>query len=103
MAKLWEGRFSKALDAAADSFNSSISFDSRMWKEDITGSIAHAKMLKACKIIPSEDAESIISGLKGIYSDLENGKLEIDPMSKDIHSFVEAELGNRIEIGRAHV
>lgn len=96
MAKLWEGRFSKALDAAADSFNSSISFDSRMWKEDITGSIAHAKMLKACKIIPSEDAESIISGLKGIYSDLENGKLEIDPMSKDIHSFVEAELGNRI-------
>lgn len=96
MAKLWEGRFSKALDSAAESFNSSIDFDCRMWKEDITGSVAHAQMLMAQEIIKPEDTQSIVSGLNEIYSDIENGKLKINPRSEDIHSFVEAELGNRI-------
>ncbi len=96
MAKLWEGRFSKALDSAAESLNSSIDFDCRMWKEDITGSVAHAQMLMAQEIIKPEDAQSIVSGLNEIYSDIENGKLKINPRSEDIHSFVEAELGNRI-------
>lgn len=67
MGKLWEGRFSKALDETADDFNSSISFDSKMYRQDITGSMAHAAMLGAQKIIPQEDADMIIGALPGDF------------------------------------
>ncbi len=96
MAKLWEGRESKALDSAADDFNSSIRIDSRMYREDITGSMAHAAMLSAQGIISSADAETIIAGLEGILADIESGALTIDMGSEDIHSFVEMELTERI-------
>ena len=96
MAKLWEGREAKAVDAAADDFNSSIRIDSRMYREDITGSMAHAAMLGAQGIISSADAETIIAGLEGILSDIDSGALSIDMVSEDIHSFVEMELTSRI-------
>ncbi|MBQ7499796.1 MAG: argininosuccinate lyase [Clostridia bacterium] len=94
--KLWNGRFSKTLDAQADSFNSSISFDSRMIAEDIKGSMAHAAMLGAKGIIEQSEADKIIEGLEGVLSDIEAGKLEIDMTAEDVHSFVEATLTERI-------
>ena len=101
MGKLWEGRFSKALDETADDFNSSISFDSKMYRQDITGSMAHAAMLGAQKIIPQEDADMIIGALQGILEDLEAGRLQIDLSCEDIHMFTEAELTKRIgDIGK---
>lgn len=101
MGKLWEGRFSKALDETADDFNSSISFDSRMYRQDITGSMAHAAMLGAQKIIPQEDADMIIGALQGILEDLEAGRLQIDLSCEDIHMFTETELTKRIgDIGK---
>ena len=96
MAQLWGGRFKSGTDREAYEFNASISFDSRMYKEDIEGSIAHATMLGEQKIISEEDASSIVDGLKEILSDLENGKLEITDQYEDIHSFVEAILTDRI-------
>ena len=93
---MWAGRFLKALDKKADDFNSSISFDSRMYKQDITGSIAHASMLAKQGIIGAEDCEKIIAGLGGILSDIEDGSLEFDMNCEDIHMFVEAELTKRI-------
>ncbi len=96
MGKLWEGRFSKALDETADDFNSSISFDCKMYRQDITGSMAHAAMLGAQKIISPEDADTIIGALQGILEDLEAGALQIDRSCEDIHMFVEAELTKRI-------
>ena len=96
MSKLWEGRFSKALDSQADDFNSSIHFDSRMFRQDIAGSIAHASMLAAQGIIGQEDADSIICELDAIRADIESGKLPIDFAAEDIHMFVEAELTKRI-------
>jgi argininosuccinate lyase len=95
MPKLWEGRSQKATAAAADDFNSSIRVDSRMFREDITGSMAHASMLVARGIIPAADAETVIAGLEGILADIESGKLEIDMGAEDIHMFVEAELTRR--------
>ena len=94
--KLWAGRFSKEADDRVNDFNSSIRFDSRMYKQDIKGSLAHAKMLSAAGIISSEDAEKICDGLKGILSDLEKGILSFDPEVEDIHMFVEEELTKRI-------
>ena len=79
MEKLWAGRAHGALDAAADSFNSSISVDSRMYKEDIRGSIAHAAMLAKCGIISPDEGSRLIEGLGGILADLESGALAIDP------------------------
>ncbi len=96
MAKMWAGRFSKEVDEKVNDFNSSISFDARMYKQDIEGSIAHATMLGECKIISACDSEAIISGLRGILSDIESGTLEFDPTAEDIHMFVEAELTARI-------
>ncbi len=93
---MWAGRFSKALDKKADDFNSSIGFDNRMYKQDITGSIAHATMLAKQGIITRVDCEKIIEGLGGILADLESGALEIDMNCEDIHMFVEAELTARI-------
>lgn len=94
--QLWKGRFSKEIDPKTNDFNSSIKFDSRMYKEDIEGSIAHATMLCAQGIISAEDLALIIDGLNGIKSEIENGKLLIDPNSEDIHTFVEGELTSRI-------
>ena len=94
--KLWAGRFSKEVDKKTNDFNSSISFDSRMYKEDIDGSIAHATMLAAQSIISCEDLEKIVTGLNRIKSEIESGELLIDPNAEDIHTFIEGELTQRI-------
>ncbi len=96
MEKMWAGRFEKALDKLADDFNSSIHFDSRMYKQDITGSIVHAMMLSNKGIITKAECEEIIAGLSGILEDIENGNLAIDMNAEDIHMFVEGELTKRI-------
>jgi len=96
MSKLWAGRFSKEIDKLADDFNSSIRFDSKMYKQDIKGSMAHAAMLAAQHIIGKDDSEKIIDCLGDILADIESGKLPIDPEAEDIHMFVEAELTGRI-------
>ena len=93
--KLWYGRFRDEVNKAADSFNSSLSFDKRLYRCDITGSIAHCTMLGECGIIPKDDAKKITDALKGILSDIDEGKLEIEN-AEDIHSFVENELVSRI-------
>ena len=94
--KMWAGRFTKEVDERVNDFNSSISFDHRMYKQDIEGSIAHATMLGECGIIDIEESKKIIEGLKGILADIESGKLEFDPTAEDIHMFVEAELTSRL-------
>ncbi len=94
--KMWAGRFSKEVDSRVNDFNSSISFDHRMYREDIRGSIAHATMLGDCGIIDASESEKIIEGLAGILADLESGALEIDPAAEDIHMFVEEVLTKRI-------
>ena len=96
MEKMWAGRAEKATDQLADDFNSSIRFDSRMYKEDIEGSLAHAAMLCACGILTEDECASITEGLGGIRSDLETGKLPFDETAEDIHMFVESELTRRI-------
>ena len=96
MEKMWAGRFVGALDKEADDFNSSISFDSKMYREDIRGSMAHAAMLAAQDIISADDADKIIAGLAGILEDLDSGKLMFNLDCEDIHMFVEAELTERI-------
>ena len=96
MAKMWAGRTAGDVNELADCFNSSISFDSRLYKQDITGSMAHAAMLSAQGIISSDDADCIISALKQILQDIESGKLQIDPKAEDIHMFVEQILTERI-------
>lgn len=94
--QLWKGRFQKALSKTTNDFNSSISFDSRMYREDIEGSIAHSAMLGKCGIISQKDADAIGEGLKGILEDIESGKLTIDPEAEDIHTFIEGELTARL-------
>ena len=96
MAKMWAGRTAGNVDKTADDFNSSIRFDSRMYRQDITGSMAHAAMLGAKGIIPKAASEHIIDGLAGILDDLESGKLAFDPECEDIHMFVEQVLTARI-------
>ena len=93
---LWEGRFKKELDSKTNDFNSSIKFDSRLYKEDILGSIAHSTMLGNKNIINKEDSKKIVDELNNILNDLENGKLEIDKDAEDIHMFIESELTKRI-------
>jgi len=94
--KLWAGRFSKDTDSRVSVFNSSLPFDSRLYKEDIAGSVAHAEMLGQCGIIGKKESLDIIRGLEGILKDLENGSLEPDPEAEDIHMFIESELTKRI-------
>lgn len=94
--QLWKGRFQKELSKTTNDFNSSIHFDSRMYKEDIQGSIAHAEMLGKCGIIKEEEAQDIVCGLKGILNDIENGSLKIDMDAEDIHTFIEGELTKRL-------
>ncbi len=96
MAQLWKGRFKKELAKETNDFNSSISFDSRMFEEDITGSMAHAAMLGATGIIEKSESEKIIQGLSEILDDIKSGKLEIDMSAEDIHTFIEGELTARL-------
>ena len=96
MAQLWGGRFTKKTDDLVYNFNASISFDQRFLTEDITGSIAHATMLASCKVIEEDVKDKIIAGLKGILEDVKSGKLEITAEYEDVHSFVEANLIDRI-------
>ena len=106
--KLWSGRFGKDTDALVNDFNASIQFDQRLYKEDITGSVAHAKMLGATGIISAADAEAIVQGLQSILSDIEAGKVEFTADNEDIHMNVEALLtarigdaGKRLHTGRS--
>ena len=106
--KLWGGRFSKSTDGLVDDFHSSISFDQRLAEQDITGSIAHATMLGEQGIIPKEDAEKIVEGLKGILADVRAGKIEWMVDAEDIHMNVETiltqrigEAGKRLHTGRS--
>ena len=101
MEKMWAGRTSGITNSIADDFNSSIRFDSRMYRQDIQGSMAHAEMLAKCGIISEQDAGGLIVGLRGILEDLEDGKLSINPECEDIHMFVEQILTERIgELGK---
>ena len=106
--KLWAGRFGKATDQLVDDFHSSISFDQRLFEQDIQGSIAHATMLGEQGIIPQKDAELIVSGLRGILEDAREGKIEWQKDAEDIHMNVEAllterigEAGKRLHTGRS--
>ena len=94
--KLWGGRFQKETDSQVNDFNSSISFDQRLYKQDITGSMAHAAMLGRQGIISQEDAEKIIAGLSGILADIEAGKVEFSADNEDIHMNIETILTQRI-------
>ena len=101
MAKMWAGRTDGTTEKIADDFNSSIHFDSRMYKQDITGSMTHAAMLAAKGIITQQDADALIAGLEGILNDLQSGALEFDWECEDIHMFVEQVLTARIgDVGK---
>ena len=101
MAKMWAGRTSGVTDSVADDFNSSIRFDCKMYKQDITGSMAHAAMLGARNIISRQEAETLIDGLQGILDDLQSGALEFDFTCEDIHMFVEQVLTQRLgDVGK---
>ena len=108
MEKLWGGRFQKATDKKVDDFNSSIRFDKRMYRQDIRGSIAHAKMLGKQNIIPKEDSDKIVCELKNILQDIEDGKVEFLIDAEDIHMNIEkiltdriGEAGKRLHTGRS--
>ncbi len=101
MAKMWAGRTDGTTEKIADDFNSSIRFDSRMYRQDITGSMAHAAMLSYKGIITSADADALIAGLEQILADLDSGALPIDMECEDIHMFVEQVLTERIgDVGK---
>ena len=101
MAKMWAGRTDGETSKLADDFNSSIHFDLKMYKQDITGSMAHAAMLGSKNIISKEDADTLIDGLSKILEDLESGALEFDMSCEDIHMFVEQELTARLgDVGK---
>lgn len=94
--KLWGGRFTKEENQLVHNFNESLSFDQRLYRQDIEGSIAHVTMLEKQKIVTEEDRDAIINGLRGILTDVESGKLSFSTEYEDIHSFVEASLIERI-------
>ena len=101
MAQLWGGRFTKETDKLVYNFNASINFDKKFYKQDMEGSIAHVKMLAAVGILTDEERDKIIAGIEGILRDVENGSLEITEEYEDIHSFVEANLIDRIgDVGK---
>ena len=101
MEKMWAGRTSGTTDSIADDFNSSIRFDCRMYRQDITGSMAHAAMLGAQGIIAQKEADQLIDGLQGILDDLDSGALEFDMSCEDIHMFVEQVLTQRLgDVGK---
>ena len=106
--KLWGGRFTKSTDSFTDHFHSSISFDSRMYKEDILGSCAHATMLGNQGIISKEDSEKIVEALKEILVEIENGQIQFDEKAEDIHMNIETiliskigDVGKRLHTGRS--
>lgn len=106
--KLWGGRFTEGVNELVNTFNSSISIDSRMYKEDIEGSLAHVKMLGSQGIIPSQDSEKIVEGLKEVLIRINSGAIEIDKGAEDIHSFIESILtyyigdeGKKLHTGRS--
>ena len=106
--KLWGGRFEKETNAMVDAFNACIGFGSRLYEQDILGSIAHATMLGEENIIPSEDAKKIVEGLKGILADAREGKIQWSTEAEDIHMNVETiliqrigEAGKRLHTGRS--
>ena len=106
--KLWGGRFKSGVNELVNTFNASISIDSRMYKEDILGSLAHVKMLGKQGIIPAKDSEKIVNGLNKILKRMENGVIHIDNSSEDIHSFIESTLtyyigdeGKKLHTGRS--
>ncbi len=108
MAQLWGGRFTKETDQLVYNFNASLGFDQKLYKQDITGSMAHASMLAKQGILTEEEKEEILDGLKGILEDIQNGKLGFSPEYEDIHSFVEANLidrkgdvGKKLHTGRS--
>ena len=108
MAQLWGGRFTKETDQLVYNFNASLSFDNKLYRQDITGSMAHASMLAKQGIITEEEKETILAGLKGILTDIESGALAFSPEYEDIHSFVEANLidrcgdvGKKLHTGRS--
>ena len=96
MAQLWGGRFTKETDQLVYNFNASISFDKKLYAQDIRGSVAHVMMLAKQEILTEAEKQQIIEGLEGILDDVEKGKLEITDKYEDIHSFVEANLIDRI-------
>ena len=96
MAQLWGGRFTKETDKLVYNFNASINFDKKFYKQDMEGSIAHVKMLASVGILTEEEKDQIITGIEGILRDVENGSLIITEEYEDIHSFVEANLIDRI-------
>lgn len=101
MAQLWGGRFTKETDKLVYNFNASISFDQRLYRQDIRGSIAHVTMLAASGVLTETERDQIISGLNSILNDVEKGNLQITPAYEDIHSFVEANLIDRIgDVGK---
>ena len=101
MAQLWGGRFTKETDKLVYNFNASISFDQKFYRQDIRGSIAHVTMLAASGILTDIERDQIIAGLNGILNDVENGSLQITSEYEDIHSFVEANLIDRIgDVGK---
>ena len=106
--KLWGGRFTEGVNELVNTFNSSISIDSRMYKEDIEGSLAHVKMLGNQGIIPLKDSKKIVEGLKEILIRIDNGTIQIDKGAEDIHSFIESILtyyigdeGKKLHTGRS--
>ena len=94
--KLWGGRFEKKTDGLVDDFHSSITFDKRLYHQDIAGSIAHATMLGEQGIIPKADADAIVAGLRGIEADIAAGKVQFELDAEDIHMNVEKLLIERI-------
>lgn len=101
MAMMWAGRFSKEVDSKVNAFNSSISFDGRMYRHDIMGSIAHAAMLGRCGIISKEDSEALVNELGKVLEDIENGTVKLDMNAEDIHMFIESVLTERLgDVGK---
>lgn len=100
--KLWGGRFRESESKLMEVFNASLSFDKKLYEEDIAGSIAHVKMLDKCNIINDAECKQILRGLKSIDEDIESGKLKIEGDYEDIHSFVESNLIDRVgEVGKS--
>ena len=101
MAQLWGGRFTKETDKLVYNFNASISFDQKFFRQDIEGSMAHVKMLAKQSILSENEKNQILLGLESILIDVENGKLTITDEYEDIHSFVEANLIDRVgDVGK---
>ena len=101
MAMMWAGRFSKEVDSKVNAFNSSISFDGRMYRHDIKGSIAHAEMLGKCGIISEADSKALVEELKKVLADIDDGKIQLDMNAEDIHMFIESVLTERLgEVGK---